>query len=71
MISIDTPYVKFKDIEGLRAELVYLKQIGMQAKFAIHPVSASMILIFFRLKLMSLMKLLDRQLSRLLTINVW
>lgn len=39
VISIDTPYVRFKDIEGLRKELIYLKSIGMQAKFAIHPVS--------------------------------
>ena len=38
MISIDTPYVKFKDIEGLQKELEYLKNIGMKAKFAIHPV---------------------------------
>jgi citrate lyase beta subunit len=38
VISIDTPYVKFKDIEGLQKELEYLKNIGMKAKFAIHPV---------------------------------
>ena len=37
VVSIDTPYVKFKDIDGLREELVYLKSIGMKAKFAIHP----------------------------------
>lgn len=39
VISIDTPYVKFKDIVGLQNELEYLKKIGMKAKFAIHPVS--------------------------------
>lgn len=37
VVSIDTPYVKFKDTEGLKRELVYLKSIGMKAKFAIHP----------------------------------
>lgn len=39
VISIDTPYVKFKDILGLQKEIEYLKKIGMKAKFAIHPVS--------------------------------
>lgn len=38
LISIDTPYVHFKNIEGLKAELEYLKSIGMKAKFSIHPV---------------------------------
>ena len=38
IISIDTPYVQFKNIEGLKHELQYLKSIGMKAKFAIHPV---------------------------------
>lgn len=44
VVSIDTPYVQFKDTEGLARELEYLKTIGMKAKFAIHPVS---ILIIF------------------------
>ena len=35
--SIDTPYVHFKNTEGLSEELSYLKSIGMKAKFAIHP----------------------------------
>lgn len=39
--SIDTPYVKYKDTLGLQQELVYLKSIGMKAKFAIHPVRKS------------------------------
>lgn len=43
VISIDTPFVRFKDIEGLKTELAYLKSIGMQAKFAIHPVSSQAI----------------------------
>ena len=38
LVSIDTPYVHYKNIEGLKAELDYLKSIGMKAKFAIHPV---------------------------------
>lgn len=39
VISIDTPFVKFKDTLGLQKDLEYLKTIGMKAKFAIHPVS--------------------------------
>jgi len=35
--SMDTPWVNFKDLEGLRKELRYLKQIGMKGKFVIHP----------------------------------
>ena len=35
--SIDTPYVQYKNIEGLNQELEYLNSIGMKAKFAIHP----------------------------------
>ena len=37
VISIDTPYVQFKNAEGLQQQLDYLKSIGMKAKFAIHP----------------------------------
>ena len=29
VVSIDTPYVRYKDIEGLTKELEYLKSIGM------------------------------------------
>jgi len=47
VISIDTPYVRFKDIEGLKRELIYLKSIGMQAKFAIHPVCHFIIVTLF------------------------
>jgi citrate lyase beta subunit len=36
--SIDTPYVHYKNLDGLKEELAYLKSIGMKAKFAIHPV---------------------------------
>ena len=37
VISIDTPYVQYKDPVGLQEQLDYLKSIGMKAKFAIHP----------------------------------
>ena len=43
VVSIDTPYVRFKDILGLQKELVYLKSIGMKAKFAIHPTQVPVI----------------------------
>ena len=39
VVSIDTPYVQYKNLTGLREELTYLKSIGMKAKFAIHPVN--------------------------------
>ena len=35
--SIDTPYVQYKNLDGLKSELQYLNSIGMKAKFAIHP----------------------------------
>jgi citrate lyase subunit beta/citryl-CoA lyase len=37
LIPVDSPFVKFKDTDGLKKELLYLKQIGFKAKFAIHP----------------------------------
>ncbi|CDW74511.1 citrate lyase subunit beta [Stylonychia lemnae] len=43
IISIDTPYVQFKNLEGLKVELEYLKSIGMKAKFAIHPTQVELI----------------------------
>lgn len=63
IISIDTPFVKFKDTIGLQKELEYLKKIGMKAKFAIHPVSISP-LISYRHKLTSLMQLSDPLLNK-------
>lgn len=39
VVSIDTPYVHYKNLDGLKTELAFLKSIGMKAKFAIHPVS--------------------------------
>lgn len=43
IISIDTPYIHYKNMEGLRKELEYIKSIGMKAKFAIHPTQVDMI----------------------------
>ena len=43
LTSIDTPYVHYKNPEGLRQELKYLKSIGMKAKFAIHPTQVPII----------------------------
>ena len=37
VISIDTPFVQYKDPVGLQDQCDYLKSIGMKAKFAIHP----------------------------------
>jgi citrate lyase beta subunit len=36
-LAIDTPYVEFKNDQGLIEELEYLKKIGIFAKMAIHP----------------------------------
>lgn len=35
--AIDTPYADFRDMEGLKADIAVCRQIGMQAKTAIHP----------------------------------
>ena len=43
IVSIDTPYVHFKNPDGLRHELQYLKEIGMKAKLAIHPTQVPII----------------------------
>ena len=43
VLPIDTPYVHYKNPEGLRNELDYLKGIGMKAKFAIHPTQVPII----------------------------
>ena len=40
---MDTPYVFFKNPEGLKNELKYLKSIGMKGKFAIHPSQVDLI----------------------------
>ncbi|TNV76799.1 hypothetical protein FGO68_gene9835 [Halteria grandinella] len=43
VVSIDTPYVHYKDLDGLRKELGILKSFGMKAKFAIHPTQVDVI----------------------------
>lgn len=35
--AIDTPYVKFRDADGLRAEARLARRLGYTGKFAIHP----------------------------------
>ena len=35
--AIDTPYVKFRDVVGLRAEAGLARRLGYTGKFAIHP----------------------------------
>lgn len=50
VVSIDTPYVHWKNLEGLKEELAYLKSIGMKAKFAIHPVIFTLIKLLNRHK---------------------
>jgi citrate lyase beta subunit len=42
-VSIDTPYVLYKDQEGLKKELKFLNSIGMKAKLAIHPTQIDLI----------------------------
>lgn len=37
IISIDTPFVNFKNMVGFKEELTYLKSIGIKGKLAIHP----------------------------------
>ena len=43
VIPIDTPYVHYKNHEGLKRELAYIKRIGFKAKFAIHPTQIEII----------------------------
>jgi citrate lyase subunit beta/citryl-CoA lyase len=35
--SLDTPYVKFRDTEGLAADCMLARRLGFRGKFAIHP----------------------------------
>ena len=35
--ALDTPYFRFKDEDGLKANIVLSKQTGFKGKFAIHP----------------------------------
>lgn len=37
VIALDTPYFRYKDQEGLRANALAAKQYGIKGKFAIHP----------------------------------
>lgn len=37
VVALDTPYFKFRDSEGLRANTLAAKRLGFKGKFAIHP----------------------------------
>ena len=41
--ALDTPYTKFRDPEGLRAEAMLAKSIGYKGKLAIHPAQVEVI----------------------------
>lgn len=43
IIAVDTPYVDFKNLEGLKEDCEYLKKIGITARMAIHPSSCQVI----------------------------
>ena len=42
--ALDTPYVKFRDTEGLRREAGLARRLGYVGKFAIHPAQIDIIL---------------------------
>ena len=35
--AFDTPYTKFKDLDGLKKDIFIAKRLGFSGKFAIHP----------------------------------
>jgi citrate lyase subunit beta / citryl-CoA lyase len=37
IVALDTPYFRFRDHEGLKADATTAKQLGFKGKFAIHP----------------------------------
>ena len=37
VLAIDTPYINFRDMEGLRRDVQVALRLGFKAKFAIHP----------------------------------
>ncbi len=41
--ALDTPYTRFRDPEGLRAEAILAKSIGYKGKLAIHPAQVEVI----------------------------
>ncbi|MCH7971785.1 MAG: citrate lyase subunit beta, partial [Chloroflexi bacterium] len=41
--ALDTPFTKFRDTEGLRAEAMLAKSIGYKGKLAIHPTQVEVI----------------------------
>ena len=45
--ALDTPYVKFRDPDGLRSEAGLARRLGYSGKFAIHPAQIEVIEEFF------------------------
>ena len=43
VVALDTPYFRFKDETGLRANIAAAKQTGFKGKFAIHPAQIDVI----------------------------
>jgi len=41
--ALDTPYVKFRDPDGLRIEAGLARRLGYSGKFAIHPAQVEVI----------------------------
>ncbi len=37
VVALDTPYVQYKDADGLRADAAASRKVGFRGKFAIHP----------------------------------
>ena len=43
VVALDTPYFKFRDLEGLREDALVAKRYGFMGKFAIHPAQVDII----------------------------
>jgi citrate lyase beta subunit len=43
VVPMDTPYLYYKNPDGLKTELAMLRQFGFKGKFAIHPSQVSII----------------------------
>ena len=43
VVAMDTPYIHFKDMEGMVADLEEAKSFGFKGKMAIHPIQVDYI----------------------------
>ena len=43
VLALDTPFFKFRDLEGLREHSIESKQLGFKGRFAIHPAQTNTI----------------------------